>query len=393
MSILYLDPVGGLAGDMITAALVDLGAPIEDIQAAIQTLPVTGIRVRTEACMRGPFAATRFIVEASAEAHHHRTWTDIRAMLHEAPLAPGVRDRAVRTFQALAEAEAEVHGTDVDQVHFHEVGAWDSIADIVGAAAAMDSLGITRLVCGAPPLGSGTIQSAHGQMPLPAPATAALLKRWPVRPGPAGVESTTPTGAAIVSALGEPGEMPTMVLQGTGIGAGTRDPADRANVVRALLGHIDAGDRPPTEVNQISAQMDDMSGEHLPSLINALLQAGAVDAFAQTILMKKGRTGLLLTALADADHTAAVEQALLRHGTTFGVRRTPAQRTVLDRWHDPVLTPWGEVRVKVGALEGEILHTSPEYEDVQQVADAAGRTTIEVHAAALSAWRATRKTP
>jgi uncharacterized protein (DUF111 family) len=146
-------------------------------------------------------------------------------------------------------------------------------------------------------------------------------------------------------------------------------------------------------VIEISAQMDDMSGEHLPPLINALLHAGAVDAFAQPILMKKGRSGLLVTALADQEACPAVEQAMLRHGTTFGVRRVPAQRTVLDRWHQTVGTPWGSVRVKVGALQGEILHASPEYEDVQQVALAAGRTTIEVHTAALSAWRALKETP
>jgi len=286
-----------------------------------------------------------------------------------------------------------VHGTDVGAVHFHEVGAWDSIADIVSVSVGLEALGITRLFSGPPPLGTGAIQTAHGEMPLPAPATAALLQGWPVRPGPEGVESTTPTGAAIVTALGTPGRMPTMVLKGTGIGAGTRNPSGVANVVRALLGTEEQADQPPADVIEVTAQMDDMSGEHLPPLIRALLEAGAVDAYAQPILMKKGRAGLLVTALAAPDETAAVEVAMLRHGTTFGVRRTPAARTVLERWHESVSTPWGEVRVKIGALDGEILHASPEYEDVQRVADAAGRTTLDVHAAALSAWRQTQETP
>jgi uncharacterized protein (TIGR00299 family) protein len=393
MRTLFLDPVGGLAGDMITAALIDLGAPLSAIQTAIAALPVDGIEVHTEACMRGPFAATQFFVAAQGEAHHHRSWLDIRAMLEAAPLAPGVAERAIKVFQALAQAEAEVHGTTVEQVHFHEVGAWDSIADIVGASAALTALDVGQLVCGPPPLGSGSIQTAHGAMPLPAPATLSLLAGWPVRPGPEGVESTTPTGAAIVTALGSPGTMPAMVLERTGTGAGTRDPADQANVVRAVLSAHAQTDRPPAQVLELCAQMDDMSGEHLPPLIQALLDAGAVDAYAQPILMKKGRAGLLVTALSAPDQAAAVEVAMLRHGSTFGVRRKPADRTCLDRWHETVITPWGEVRVKIGALQGEILHAAPEYEDVQRVASAAGQSTIEVHSAALSAWRQTQETP
>jgi len=387
MSIVYLDPVGGLAGDMFTAALIDLGADLGAIQQALAALPVDGIAVRTESCMRGPFAATRFVVEAAHEAHHHRTWTDIQAMLTEAALPAGVQERSLQVFQRLAEAEASVHGVPVGQVHFHEVGAWDSIADIVGAAAALENLGVDAVVSGPPPLGSGSIQTAHGNMPLPAPATAALLQGWPVRPGPAGVESTTPTGAAILAALATPGPMPAMVLRGTGIGAGTRDPEDQPNVVRAMLGdRVETVDTPPGQVVQICAQMDDMSGEHLPPLLRALMEVGAVDAFAQPILMKKGRSGLLVTALASAEDASGVERAMLRHGTTFGVRRTLAQRTVLDRWHEPVQTPWGEVRVKVGSLDGDILHAAPEYEDVQRIADTADRPVPEVHAAALSAW-------
>ena len=313
-------------------------------------------------------------------------------MLEAAPLAPGVAERAIKVFQALAQAEAEVHGTSIDQVHFHEVGAWDSIADIVGVSAALTALDVGPLVCGPPPLGSGSIQTAHGAMPLPAPATLCLLAGWPVRPGPEGVESTTPTGAAIISALGSPGLMPAMVIERTGTGAGTRDPADQANVVRAVLGAHTQTDLPPAQVLELCAQMDDMSGEHLPPLLQALLDAGAVDAFAQPILMKKGRTGLLVTALSAPDQAAAVEVAMLRHGSTFGVRRKPADRTRLDRWHETVITRWGEVRVKIGALQGEVLHAAPEYEDVQRVASAAGQSAIEVHSAALSAWRQTQET-
>ena len=251
MSTLFLDPVGGLAGDMITAALLDLGAPLSQLEAAIAALPVTGISVDKESCMRGPFAATRFIVSGHGDAHHHRTWHDIRDMLNSADLVDGVRTRALQIFEALAHAEASVHGTEPDEVHFHEVGAWDSIADIVGVSAALEALQVTELVCGPPPLGSGTISTAHGQMPLPGPATVSLLKNWPVRPGPAGRESTTPTGAAIISALGQPGSIPAMVIDATGVGAGTRDSQDIPNVVRAFLGHATSSDQPPTSVFEL----------------------------------------------------------------------------------------------------------------------------------------------
>jgi uncharacterized protein (TIGR00299 family) protein len=393
MSTLFLDPVGGLAGDMITACLLDLGAPMQAIESAIGSLPVSGITVHTEDCMRGPFAAKRFIVEAEAQAHQHRTWHDIQSMLQAAELQPAVRSRALKVFEALAGAEATVHGMAIGDVHFHEVGAWDSIADIVGACAALEALSIDRIICGPPPLGSGTTQSAHGTMPLPAPATAALLTGWPVRPGLPGKESTTPTGAAIVVALGQPGSIPPMVLRGTGIGAGTRNPAETPNIVRALLGDEATSESTPAQVIEISAQMDDMSGEHLPPLIEALLQAGALDAFAQQIVMKKGRTGLLLTALSHPESAAAVQQAMLKHGTTFGLRYRASDRIVLARWHDTVSTPWGDVRVKVGALDGEVLHAAPEYEDVYQVARAADQSTVQVHTAALSAWRKTQEKP
>jgi uncharacterized protein (TIGR00299 family) protein len=386
MSVLFLDPVGGIAGDMTVAALLDLGADLAVIRKALAQLPVEGIEIDASECKRGPFSARRFTVACAEPGPHHRHWSDIRKMLTAADLSEGVMDRALRVFQRLAEAEARVHGIAVEEVHFHEVGAWDSIADIVGVAAALDDLGITEIIARPPPLSTGTIQTAHGAMPLPAPATVVLLEGWPVRPGPHGEECTTPTGAAILAALAQPGPMPAMIVRASGMGAGTRDPADRPNVLRAVLGERTA-DATPTTVHIIEAQMDDMSGEHLPPLIDALLAAGAVDAFARSVLMKKGRTGLLVTALAPEAHIEAVEHAMLRHGTTFGVRRTVAARTVLERWHDTVTTPWGDVRIKVGALDGEILQSAPEYEDVQRIASQAGRPTLEVHAAALAAWR------
>ena len=380
--VLHLEPVGGIAGDMLCAALIDLGAELAPIQKTLASLPVEGLSVSTEAVTRGPFAALQFHVQAPGEHHPHRTWRTIRTMLEEANLPPRARQRSLSVFGALARAEAAIHGTNEDDVHFHEVGAWDSIADIVGACLALDALEIETIISTPPPVSTGQIESAHGTMPLPAPATLKLLEGWPIRTGPAGRECTTPTGAAFLAALATPGALPSMQVAATGIGAGSRNPADLPNVLRATL-----GDHASTEnVEILEAQMDDLTGEHLPPLIDALLEAGALDAYATPVLMKKGRSGLLVTALATRETAEPVGHAMLRHGSTFGVRQHTSSRTILDRWHESVETPWGSIRIKVGALHGEVLHAAPEFEDVLQVAQNNAQAVPVVHAAALSAW-------
>lgn len=384
--VLYVDPVGGIAGDMFTAALIDAGADIEGIREAIDGFNIPGLSVTTESTMRGPFAATRFIVECTSESHPHRTWLSIRELLAASHLRDGAKTRALAVFSALADAEGAVHGIPAEDVHFHEVGAWDSIADIVAGCVALDALDVSSIVAAAPPLSVGTIETAHGTMPLPAPATLTLLEGWPVRTGPPGRECTTPTGAAFLAALATPGPMPTTTLLGTGTGAGTRNPSDLPNVVRVSLGQ-GAAEASATTVVVLEAQMDDLSGEHLPPLIDAVLDAGAIDATASPIIMKKGRTGLLFTALTRSEDAAAVTEAMLRHGSTFGVRRTTAHRTVLDRWFETVDTPWGSVRIKVGAMQDEVVQASPEFEDVARVARESGESTPTVHAAALAAYR------
>lgn len=389
--ILHIDPVGGIAGDMLCAALIDLGADLDAIQSTLDSLGVPEIQVSSEHVQRGAFAAVHFRVECETEHHPHRTWTDIQALLASEALSTGARRRALAIFGAIAAAEANVHGVDIDDVHFHEVGAWDSIADIVAVSVALEQLGVTTITANSPPLSSGTIQTSHGQMPLPAPATLKMLEGWPVRPGPHGRECTTPTGAGFLAALATPDSLPAMRLIGTGIGAGTRNPTDMPNVVRATLGTA-LHDAAPSAVVVLEAQMDDLTGEHLPPLIDALLRAGALDAYATPVLMKKGRSGLLVTALATDALAPAVTEALLRHGSTFGVRQSRASRTVLERWHDSVSTPWGTVRVKVGAHNGEVLHASPEYEDVAALALEAGQPVPTVHAAALQAWRNAQET-
>lgn len=419
MKILYIDPFAGIAGDMFCAALLHLGVPLDALLAPLKALPLDGYTISTHATVRGAFAATRFEVHQDNPEHDHshshshdhghghdhshdhvgpeawpgqpdRRWSTIRKMLEDAPIAAGVRRRALAVFAALARAEAKVHGTTVEDVHFHEVGAVDSIVDIVAACAGLEALGVERIISGPPPLSGGEIRGAHGRIPLPAPATLEILSGWPVIAGAHNREEVTPTGAAILAALAEPGSFPAMTVRATGYGAGKWDPKDKANVVRLVLGEARVADSART-VAVLQAQMDDLTGEHLPPLLSALLEAGAVDAYASPVLMKKGRSGLLVTALAPEQASAAVEEALLRHGTTFGVRRTTAQRRVLDRRHETVLTEWGPVRVKLGQLGDEVLHASPEHEDVQARAAAAGVAVPRVYAAAVAAWHTGRE--
>ena len=386
-SLLHLEPVGGIAGDMLCAALLDLGADLRVIQDGLAQLPVDGLSVDTEAVHRGPFAATLFRVNAPTNGHPHRTWSSIRTMLNEANLEERVRLRALSVFGKLAEAEAHIHGIDIETVHFHEVGAWDSIADIVGVCLALESLDVETITCAPPPLSSGHFRGAHGLMPLPAPATLKLLEGWPIRQGPKDRECSTPTGAAVLAALAMPSAMPTMKIQHSGVGAGTRDSSDIPNILRATLGLRQTTD----EVVVLQAQMDDLTGEHLPPLLDALLAAGALDAYAAPVIMKKGRSGILVTALSPPHIVPQVEQAMLRHGSTFGVRRHSASRTILDRWHETVETSNGPVRIKVGALSDEIIHASPEFEDVLKCAHETGTPVPVVHAAAISAWQNTKE--
>ena len=428
--ILHLDLVGGLAGDMLCAALLDLGADLGGLRGGLEGLSLPGWSIRAERVLRGPFAASRFIVELdeapdaptgpehghdhghshshdhghshshshshshghshgapTAPAGHSRSWREIRALLTDAPLPGGARERAISVFARLAEAEGRVHGMAPEDVTFHEVGALDSIIDIVGACLALHQLGITGVTVGPVPVGSGFTRSQHGPIPLPAPATAELLRGFPIEPGPPGRELVTPTGAAFLAALATPRTgPPPMRLVAQGYGAGTRNPVDRPNVVRALLGApVADGGGEATSVVVLETQVDDLSGEHIPPLIDALLQEGALDALAIPALMKKGRPAYLLKVLARPHTAGGISETLLRHSGSFGVRAYPTTRRVLDRWHTPVSTPYGDIRIKVGALNGEILHRSPEFEDVRAAAKAAGVPVPRVHSEAVRA--------
>jgi pyridinium-3,5-bisthiocarboxylic acid mononucleotide nickel chelatase len=313
-----------------------------------------------------------------------RTWAQIREMILAARFVPRVEGRALAAFGRLAEVEAHAHGLPVEEVGFHEVGAVDSIIDMVGAAILLEQLGVERIVASALPLGSGQIWSAHGRIPVPAPATLALLRGWPVTAGLPGAEMTTPTGAALISTLAEPGPLPDMIPLADGYGAGGRNPPARPNVLRAVLGRP-AEAQSPRRVEVLEAQVDDMSGELLPPLLEALLGAGALDALAWPVLMKKGRSGMMIQALCAPEQAAAVGEALLRHSSSLGYRRRSAEREVLERRHVAVRTPWGPVQVKVGERGGQIYQVAPEFEDVRRVALEAGQPAMRVHQQAVAA--------
>jgi uncharacterized protein (TIGR00299 family) protein len=396
--VLFLDAPSGLAGDMIVAALVDLGVPREAIADALSQLPVTGFHVHFGTRIKSGIAATSFEVHVD-QAQPPRTYASIRAMLEESGLAAGVKARAQKTFRHLAVAEAKVHRSAIDEVHFHEVGAVDAIADVVGSAVALDHLG-AELVVSPLPMGRGMVRAAHGRLPLPPPATVECLVGMQTYDGGIDFELVTPTGAAIVGAHATASHRwPSMVPERIGWGAGTADLADRPNVLRAVLGALTAptagagrlGPEPAAAAHAthavLEANVDDATGELAASWIESLLAAGAVDAWATPITMKKGRPALTLSALAPIERAGAVEHAMLRETTSLGVRRHDVVRTERPRHVVHVATPYGPIPIKVSEGPFGPPQAKPEFDACAAAARAHGVPVREVLRAAMGAWR------
>ncbi len=424
---LHFEPTSGIAGDMAVAALVDLGVPAAVVTGAIAGMGVRGLSVRFARRRRGAFVGRVFDVRGptdrsgrarrregeerhthSDHAHHdhdhshaadqadaqsghpHRDYAEVRRLLARARLEPAARRLAGEIFARIAEVEAKLHGVRVDRVGFHEVGAYDSIADVVGIAAAIAYLAPASVGSLPPVVGTGYVRTAHGPVPVPAPATAALLAGVPIVPEGDG-ELTTPTGAAILAAVVDRyGALPPMRIRAVGYGAGTRELADRANVLRAVVGEpLGVADAPAApRVTLLAANIDDMSPELVAPFTEALAAAGAVDVWTTPIVMKKGRAGVQVSALAPPDVAGAVERAFFVHSTTLGIRRSEVDRVVLARSFAPVTTPYGRVRVKLAALDGEVVGTHPELEECRRLAARAGVPVREVMAAAAAAARA-----
>ena len=393
MNLLYFDCFAGISGDMTLGALIDLGVPQKYLSQELAKLGVPGYSLRVGRVQRSGITARQVQVKISLHEHHHRTFKDIEKIISKSTLAARIKESGLAVFRLIAEAEGKVHNTKAEAVHFHEVGAIDSIVDIIGANLALHLLGIERVFASPVHVGGGTIHCDHGVMPVPAPDTAMLLRGCPMIGDDLDAELATPTGAALAVSWTENfGPMPAMTATAVGHGAGGRDLPDRANVLRVIIGETAdeavAPTGPAESVTVIEAVVDDMSGELLAPALDALLAAGARDAFLTSVLEKKGRPAYLVTVLCDAEQLSGMTRTLFEHTTTLGVRYREERRTTLERAWRSVPTAYGAVRVKIGFLDGVSTVFHPEYEDcraraaehavpVRRVAEAAQAAAIE----------------
>lgn len=398
----WIDARNGVAGDMLLGALVDAGASLEAVQQAVEAVMPATVSLTSATVQRGGQRACKVEVSVLVDDLPHRDWTTIRSMLQAASLKPAVKERALAVFESLARAEARAHGIEVERVHFHEVGAWDSIADVVGVCSGLDQLGAGRILAGPVGVGSGSIRTAHGEIPIPVPAVLELARGWSVLAGGQG-ELATPTGMALVTTLAEPAPtLPECRVLTVGVGAGSRDDVGRPNVVRLVLGElVDAertaaarsdaapNDSPPTDSWVLEANVDDLDPRLWPGILTSLLEAGADDAWLSPILMKKGRPAHTLHVLADPAQRPGLRDKVFELVPTLGLREYPVTKRALARVWRPVLLGDAQVRIKLGLRQGRITTATPEFADVQAVAEAAGRPVrhvlSEANAAAVAA--------
>jgi uncharacterized protein (TIGR00299 family) protein len=389
-TVAYLDCGSGISGDMTLAALVDAGVELAALNAAIGSLGLPGCRLRAAEVRKNGFRATQIIVDAQHE-HTHRHLHHILSMIEAGQLSPRQKETAQKIFVRLAEAEAKVHGTTPEEVHFHEVGAADSIADIVGAAVGWDLLGVDRILASPVPTGNGNITIMHGEVSIPAPATAELLRGIPLAESNAQGELTTPTGAAILATLVDSfGPLPAMTVRRIGYGAGQKEFAGRANILRLLIGETAAAENENNadQVCVLETNLDTASGELIGYCAERLWEAGALDVYTTAIQMKKNRPGVKLTVLCRPDMAAAVEDILFRETATLGVRRWTAARTVLARQPHGVETPWGLVEGKIAWLGDGRPRFAPEFESCRRIAIERQAPLGDVYEAARKAFDA-----
>ena len=393
MRFAYFDCFAGAAGDMIVGALLDAGLELEALQEVVGTLELGGYSISADRVHRAGLAGTKFDVHVEQAEQPPRGLREVESIIDSGRLPGDSAEHAKAVFRRLAQAEAKVHGQQVEKVHFHEVGAVDSIVDIVAATAGLALLEVDEVHCSLIPLGSGTVQTAHGALPVPAPATAELLAGAPVTAGPGptpGGELTTPTAAALLTTLARSfGPVPAMRLEAVGYGAGSRQAGEVPNLLRVLLGSADQAGQVDTVV-ELSANLDDCTGEVIAAALERLLRAGALDAWCTPIAMKKSRAGWMLSALCAPADVAKLEAILFAETTTLGVRRRVCRRSKLSRRWVTVETPYGPVRIKVGCQGQRELTASVEFADARRAAEAHGVPVKEVMAAALTAYRAAK---
>jgi uncharacterized protein (TIGR00299 family) protein len=384
----YLDCFSGISGDMTAGALVDAGANFEALRAQLATLNVPGYELAIEKVTKQGIAGTKFHVRVHDPGTQHRRLRDIEAILHGSGLASHLQDRALEVFTRLAEAEAAVHHLPIDQVHFHEVGAIDSIVDITGAIIGLDLLGVKRVLASAVNVGGGFLRAAHGVLPVPGPATAELLKGAPTYARGTDGELTTPTGAALLATLAESfGPLPYLRVEQIGYGAGTKDLLHAPNLLRVFIG--EDGTRGDGDmITVLEANLDDMNPEWFEYAQEQLFVQGAFDVFYTPIFMKKNRPATKLTVLCEAGKVDAVVDTLFQHTSTFGVRTYEVRRQKLQRFSQIVDTPFGPIAVKVGQWRGQVVQISPEYESCRQAVRRCGVPLKAAYQAAEAQARA-----
>jgi uncharacterized protein (TIGR00299 family) protein len=390
----YFDCFSGISGDMTLGALIACGVDPTALKTALMGLNVPGWDLTAADVSRNGIGAIDVtVVGAEEDQGHGRHLSDIEEILNSSQLSERVRTQAMAIFTRLAEAEARIHQTTVDRIHFHEVGAVDAIVDIVGACIGLEMLEIDRITCSAIPISHGFTECMHGVIPIPAPATMELLKGIPTYPVDVRGEIVTPTGAAIVSTLAEGfGRPPAMTISITGYGAGKKEFGDTPNLLRLTIGEeLSAESAGMPEVVIIEANIDDMSPQLYDVLFERLLAAGAADVTLTPIIMKKGRPAIQLSTVCSPASVEKVSTAIFRETTTLGVRYYTAKRNCLERRWETVTTKYGDVRIKIGSLNGEETSATPEYEDVRTAAEAAGVPLKSVQEAAVVAYRSLKE--
>ncbi|MBU2499474.1 MAG: nickel pincer cofactor biosynthesis protein LarC [Proteobacteria bacterium] len=379
MKVAYLDCFSGISGDMFLGALLDAGLPLEDLKKALRRLPLRGLRIETRTEAKNHIHGTRFLVRVKKDAQVPRQFSDIKEIIRSGNLKRAVQDKSIEIFEAIALEESKIHHCKPEEVHFHEVGADDSIVDIVGTVFGMDTLGITATYASPIPLGSGFVETRHGRMPLPAPATIALLKGVPVYDSGLKAELVTPTGAALLKLLVHSyGPMPPMTVERVGYGVGTRDMADRPNLLRILIGREQRSGEVETVVI-LEANLDDANPEWLGFLMDRLLRAGALDVLFCPVQMKKNRPGILIQVMGSPHQRDGLMEILFQESTTLGVRFRYSERKVLERVDGEIESPWGKMRVKKVLRPDGSFQLLPEYEACRKIAEEKGLPLREIY--------------
>jgi len=387
----YLDCFSGISGDMFVGAMLDLGLPLERLFEELKKIPLGSYEFKRTRALRGHLVGTRVEIRVSAR-QPSRKLGDIEALIAQSELSASVKQRVMKVFIRLAEAEGKLHHKPPEEVHFHEVGAVDAILDIVGTCVGLELLEISHLTCSPVNVGGGRVEAAHGSLPVPAPASLELLKDIPIFSSGVEGELVTPTGAALISSLADGfGPIPAMKVERIGYGAGAREIPGQPNLARLLLGQsaetVSARPGPPGDevVSVIEANVDDMNPQLYGFFIEQALASGALDVTCTPIQMKKGRPGVLVSVLCPTEKSDALAQLLFEQTTTIGVRIYEARRKILERELVSVQTPYGAVKIKVARREGKVLNVAPEYDDCQRLATEKGVPLKQVMMAAQAA--------